>query len=46
MCVRVCLPLMASECSADGFIPFGPMRSTAPLAKSDPELSSAFKSSS
>src|ERR1022692_2031400 len=46
MCVLTWRPLMASECSADGLIPFGPMRKTAPLAKSDPELSSACTNSS
>src|SRR5260370_11261040 len=44
--VPVCLPLSASECSADGLIPFGPTRSTAPLTKSEPDRSSACSSSS
>src|SRR5712691_4748447 len=46
MWVPVCLPLRASECSADGLIPCGPTRYTAPLTKSDPDCSSACRSSS
>ena len=46
MCVPVCRPLSASECSADGLIPFGPTRLTAPLTKSEPDCSSACSSSS
>src|SRR5260370_17652180 len=44
--VPVCLPLSASECSADGLIPFGPTRSTAPVTMSEPDRSSACSSSS
>ena len=46
MCVPVCLPLRASECSADRLSPFMPTRHTAPLTKSEPDCSSACSSSS